>query len=564
MSYLSISTGDTDCRYLSAPESKDDYKFGSHLASLGIKLPPNLSIRIMVARGWLKPRLRVVLPVPALLSWRNFPTYEADYDDSCPAGDTWALNAWCASATPWDDLDRPIEKLWMHWLDDPGDDTGIRARENSIDPADPAAEPTPFVHPNGDQTVLPWIDFFADWQAYQVAELVHLAEFAVDGVTDVVGGVEQYLRHHVARFDESAKDLGVRWEERGAFFDHVACYRTILAQVAKRESFHDDAQRGAQSWAAQRGVDAAAIRGGIRDVLLRLWQRWEDSAPVSSQRLMHRLQQDIQYATRLFTDLTKEQIDPFDPFWCSQTRNRGPSADLIDALPYEEWTAQREFPLNALHYQRGFPAPFLLGPGQVSALIAKHWPDSAPLRFCLAWVRLHEDMGNRDQDLPADMTIKANERIEQFNLIGLHTERLLRDVHARFGKDEPEINPIVRVAVGRAVRIVAKSHQNAAGRRVSELLEETKLHDRRPAEDLTISAAMVATGSDAADAVIAAHLNALIARNYAAHHDYLDDALIYPHRDETKPHAGAILLSSCLLVVIAALHSLPPEGATKP
>lgn len=561
MSYISISTRDIDCRYLAAPESRDQSQFGRHLKSLGIKLPPNLSIRTMVARGWLKPRLRVALPPAALLSWLNFPTYSADYDDTCPPGDAWALNAWCASACSWQAIDRPIEKLWMHWLDDPDDGIGICARANAIDPSGPAAEPPSFVHPNACRPILPWIDYFADWQAFQVAELVRMAKFEVHGVIDSTGGVERHLRRHVDRFDEAAKGLVVRWEERGHFFDRLACYRTILAQVARRDSFGEDAQRGVQSWASQQGVDAVTIRAGIRDVLLRLWRHWEDLAPVSSERLRHRLQQDLQYATGLLADLADKSIDPFDPFWCSQARGRGDCADLIDALPYEEWTARRKFPQQAMHYQKGFPAPFLLGSRQFSELLAEHWPTSAALRrFCLAWVRLHEEMGQRDLDLPADMTIKANERIEQFNLIGLHTERLLRDV---IDRREPEIKPIVRAAICRAVRVVAKPYQNLAGKRVSELLEATRLHDQRPAEELAISAAGVATGSDAADAIIAAHLNALIARNYAAHHDYLDNALIYPNRDKSKPHAGATLLSSCLLVVIAALQCASLKGVNK-
>ena len=61
---------------------------------------------------------------------------------------------------------------------------------------------------------------------------------------------------------------------------------------------------------------------------------------------------------------------------------------------------------------------------------------------------------------------------------------------------------------------------------------------------------------------VAAHLNALVARNYAAHHDYLDDDLVGGTRVATQPHPGAALMSSCLLVVIAALHSLPPPSSS--
>lgn len=564
MRILTVSTGDIDCRYLAAPGSADRSQFGSHLESLGIKLPPSLSIRTMVARGWLTPRLRVALPVAALSSWRNLPTYPADYDASCPAEDTWAWNAWCASACGWDDRNRLPEKLWMHWLDDPENATGVQARRHAIEPS-PAAEPPSFVHPHRDRSVLPWIDFFADWQAYHVADLVRSAVCTMHGITDQFRSWDTHLRERARKFDQAAQDLAARWEKRGAFFDIVSGYRTILGHCATRDTFGRDVSAGARAFAVQRDLDAAAVRRGIRGVLLHLWQRWEGAPPIPSPRLLHRLQQDIQNACRLWSDLTGKPVDPFDPFWYSLSPDRGDAAQLLDALPHEEWLARRDFPRIAVHYQRDFPQLYVMGESLIADLLAKHWDACSPLRrFCLAWVRLDAQLQPHDTDRLADQTIAANERIEQFNLIGLHTERLLRHVHAETGKPEPDVKPIVRAAVQRSVRRTAKSHLNAAGKRFSELLDETKLHQQRSADDLTIPSSGVGTGSTAADQLVAAHLNALILRNYAAHHDYLDDDLINPSRDEARPYAGATLLSSCLLVVVAALVGLPRDDAQAP
>lgn len=565
MTAFRIDPGDVSCRYLAAPESSHRTPltpFATRLKEVGIKLPETLSLRIAAARGWLRPRLRVAIPIAALRSWRNFPEQPMDLDDDCPAEDIWGQKVW-RDACQSDGRDTPIESRWMHWLDDGQDPRTVNARKHALDPVRDS-EPAAFDHPHGGPGVLPWIDFFADWQVYPTAELVRSAVFTLPGVTDEVRSVDTHLRERAREFDGNTQQLAKRWEKRGAFLDVVGGYRTILARCCRSASFCRDVRASARSFAAQRGIDATEVKRGIRDVLLRIWQSWTDAPPTSDRRLMLHLQQDIVYAVRLWRDLSGESVDPFDPFWHSTNREPEDSAMLVDAIPHEEWLARRDFVQQALHYQRYFPHPYQ-GEQQFAGLLAQHWDACPPLRrFCLAWVRLHDQLRSHDVGRYADQPIAANERIEQFNLAGLHTERVLRHVHTKLHKPEPEIKPIVRAAVERSVRSAAKTHLNAAGQRLSEMLEETKLHQQRSAVDLTIPSAEVGTGSTAADQLVAAHLNALILRNYAAHHDYLDDELIFPSRDEAEPHAGATLLSSCLLVVIAALHSLPPESTTQP
>lgn len=551
-----------NCRYLAAPQSASrGSQFSNHLDALGIRLPSNLSLRTMVQRGWLRPRVRVSIPVPALLSWENFPRHPIHGDEACPDEERWGLEAWCAATSSFSDRDRVTDKLWMHWLDDPDDETAGIARAHALDPIG-APEPSPFFHPQRGENVLPWIDFFADWQAYNVAELVRRAEFCVEGVTDQFGSNGTCVEAHTTTFDQHARKLAEQWEGRGAFLDHIACYRTILANCATRDTFIRDAQLGARSWASQRGVTPEKIRSGIRDVLLCQWQRWSSSPPVRGEKLMHRLQQDLHLATRLLWDLTGEPVDPFDPFWYSDRRGHAQWAQLIEALPFEEWLARRDFPELAVRYQWNSPNPFVMGKPELSDLVARHWPTCPPLRrFCLAWVRLHKEMRGGDRDLPADATIAANERIEQFNLVALHTERLMRNgydvFHPRQPEDpQPEARDVVLDAIERALRRAADGYQSVAAKRADKLFRRTSLRTMPDATDLLVAPSDVNCGSSAADHVVAAHLNALIARNYAAHHEYLDDDLVYPGQDEAKPHVGATLLSSCLVVTVAALHGL--------
>lgn len=556
MSSFWISSADIQCRYLSACYGYGQSRFVQNLKDLGIRLPGDLSLRTWATRGWFRPRLRVPIPAECFLSWRNFPLCEMQGVEDCPAEHQWGLTVLCGDASSSDEPGRPIEKLWMHWLDDPEDKEATAARTHAIDPVQ-APEPTPIVHLHRGIKILPFADFFAHWQAYHAAELVRSMVVTVEGVTDQFSSWDNWLRERARDFDKNAKALAVRWESWGSFFDIVDCYRTIMARCLRRDTFEEDVRAGAQSLAAQRGIGANEVKEGIRDVFLQLWDRWASAAPNDDPRLMHSLQYDIQCAVRLWSDLSGSRIDPFDPFWFSRSHRGGKSAKLIDALPHEEWQARRDFAQLAPQYQSDFPAAFAMGEEQFADLLAANWTACTPLRrFCLAWVRLHNQLRSPDKDRSADQTIAANERIEQFNLVGLHTERLLRHAHAKFSKPEPDIGAIVAAAVERSVRATAKRSLNAARRRFKEMRGQARLYDQPRAEDLTIESKNVATGSTVADQLVAAHLNALILRNYAAHHDYLDDDLIYPGPDRSKPHAGFTLLSSCLFVVVAALRSL--------
>lgn len=569
MTELRVSSGDSICRYLAVPASNiHKSQFVGHLENLGIKLPSTFPLGVVIARGWIRPRYRIPIPSEALLAWTNFPCNPREGADRCPEEHSWGLGVWGAATSLRPDRTRPVEKLWQHWLDDPDSELGQIARANAIDPGDVWATPAAIRHPRHQQDVRPWVDFFADWQAYHLAELLEHARFTAVIGTGQGDHFAAQCRHHADRCERSARSLFSLWEQRRVVHDWISSYRTILANCAHRDSFQDDVRSGARSWAQQHGLDADRIRLGVRETLLTLWSRWQDRLPLGSGQLLTRLQQDIQYATCLLEDLTDEPVDPFDEFWYSTDRQRREWAQLIDVLPHEEWLARRNFPRSSIHYQRGFPKPYSCSEEQIAALLARHWPTCGPLRrFCLAWMRLHGELVGRDRNLPAVATIKSNERIEQFNLIALHTERVLRyvaDRQHRGRSKQPRSNSVIAAAIVRSVKFVASSVEIDEEWAEDEVRRRTALHKMPAASDAICTPESVGIGDASADIVVAAHLNALIARNYAAHHDYLDDALIYPSRDGTKPHAGATLLSSCLLVVIAALLSLPPHGTAKP
>ena len=65
-----------------------------------------------------------------------------------------------------------------------------------------------------------------------------------------------------------------------------------------------------------------------------------------------------------------------------------------------------------------------------------------------------------------------------------------------------------------------------------------------------------ATGNATVDRLVAAFVNLVIIRNYAAHHDSLDFDPVYVTRDAQHLHPGGLALESLLLAVLSTLAAV--------
>jgi hypothetical protein len=539
------------------PWTPNSSPFLEHAEELGVALPSSLPLEALAARGWLPPRLRIALPPAAIRACWNAhrdPTGSPDHQPQ----HAWAhqLISQCHK--------RSVEFLpgdapWKHWLESESD-PGRSARAYLVDPGNAAAEPPSMPHPHQDKNVSPVVSFYADWQAYHLAELLGCAELREFVVTGEDSACEQACRRHVEGFERRAHHVAERWKRLAPVFERLARFRTMWAAHARKvDEFEQLMQRDSHAWAASAGFDGSVVHGEVRDVLLELWAEWQHRSPLASNKLRRGLQRDIDLALYLMKCLTGQQPDPFhsDWFWVDDESPGLRPARLIDALPTEEWHALVAFTDNASHRTTAYPAPFTRSAAELWQLLRANWDACTPLRrFCLAWARLMRDRLH-DPLRHADATIAANERIEQFNLVGLHTERLLRYVAAK-------LTPSTTSKQEGSESVMREAAQRSLGHlpvpvavpdpRIADLIKKhTKLHTMPDVSQSLCLPSTVASGSDAANQMVAAHINALIARNYAAHHDYFDDKMIGA--------PGASLLSSCLLVAIAALHSLPPRNA---
>lgn len=574
--HMELRSSDENCRYIAAPGTGGDQHtpFGSFLAKHGVTLPGGLDLAEMVKRGWVRPALRVALPKEAFEAWTNFPVISPIEAEGVPEEHQWAINLYVVAMSSV----RPnsCKDWWVCYLDDDSDGLAQAARRGAINPERSESLPSPFRHPRMNQEVRPWIDYFSYWQAFQIAEYASVMT-GTYSLTDAVpldrDQVEQ-TRTHCVKLNHQL--LRHKWNERSRTFEWLSRMRTVLGASVHRTPSEEELDHALRRVAASLELDVEKMGQDVRDVLLRMWRDWNQTPPSSARiaaPMRQLLREEIQYAVYCIERIGGKPVDFLDEVW-SPPAGHGLSARLIDALPREEDLARRDFPRQAemyLHRLRGvLPASSPLDHVSLRSLLSKHWATSRSLRrFVLAFRRLHEEL-HAGRLTAEDRILRHAERIEQFNLTMMHAERVLSDLHRADsgGAKYPE----VRKTLKRSLNVVL-SHwtlttggfsERAQDQLKTALSEHAQLHDLNATEGLPlVRVSDVDTGVVAADHVIAAFVNLIVARNYAAHHDLLDFELVFETGGSPDERPGYVAIHSALVAVLLVL-SVTQQTPSRP
>lgn len=562
---MRINQEDSRCRYVPAPgtRTRSPSPFGRLLSKLGIDLPAGLPLEAMIVRGWVTPMLRVKLPRSAFDAWKNYAVISPIDADGCPEEDVWALRLYIdAMSGP---CSNRRDNWWVCGLDDDTDELTLAARANGIDPASRDALPPTFLHPRSDQEIRPWIDYFAYWQAFQIAEYLRCMT-ATYLVTDEVPSDPDRVRAFRAEYIAAKHQmLSKKWNERSGAFEWLSRMRTVLGAGVMPYRSDDERRAALRSVVQDLGLTADQMNRDVRDVLLNMWQEWSTASKSwngTREPLLHLLRQEIEYGVFFIEQISGQKVDFLSDFWSPPGRHSG-VVRLIDALPYEDELARRDFPKHADMYLRearaALPALSSLDQAGLRSLVDEHWDRSRSLRrFVLAFHRLHEQL--HGEHLISDQkVIRQTERIEQFNLAVMHSERVLshelRD--RRPGERYMDVRKLVRESLNHLLGkwgLGGNGFLATAQTAMRPLFERAQLHELDEEKGLCLVAVdEVGSGDNATDYLISAFVNLVIARNYAAHHDALDFDLVYPGTEEGKPHTGNIAVQSILVALFSTL-----------
>ena len=551
-----VSEGDRDCRYV--PEHPDNGSFSAHLRALGIQLPGGITVQDLVRWGWIAPTLRVRIPSPYLKSWTRFPSLGKGR--LIRAEDKWFDELWHRSFMhPPEDPTAPWTREWfVHRLDRIDDPLAQAVREHALAPEAGASRPAFVKLPSG-RRVQPWLDYFAEWQALEVFDIIgtaplHAPILNTPKARQEARGVVRHLATFQKFADAQRHGVAKRWSEVRPVLDWIYQYRALLGIWLGRHGHSSRIRSGARALATRLGISSDALRDGIRDVLLVLWSHLEHVGLPPKAR--ERLRQDIYLATDFLWRLTDRRVDPYEPFWDPPDFNAREWERLRVVLPFEPDVARHELPNLAAYYLKRFhgvvSARRRYDEVRIRRLTEEWWPKSyAFRRFGLSLLRLHRHYSgavNREHRI----RLTEETPIEFLLLLTLSVEKLLAERYfAGQGPSEhPDFNALVR---GRADTLGDAWHLRDLGSRVGSRLKRDKKSGKSETQlrELTSKGKSRGlfrqarkrslTGYMADTFVTFAQL-----RNYAAHHDKLDYELIH-----TK--TGAVALESLLLVAFVTL-----------
>lgn len=516
----------------------------------------------MVDRGWLTPRLRVLLPRVALESWKNFPSFPAD-SEGCPEEERWALELYAhAMMSGWP---RGESNWYLHELDDQTSHLAMAVEANAQDQYHPELLPETFRHARNDQEIRPWMDYFAYWQAFQIGDYLRFMTYTCSLTDELPSDLDRFTKTRIDNIASAHQTLSKRWENRIRVFDWLSRMRTVMGASVNPERSFEEQSSALRQIAQDLGISVDQMRIDIRATLLQMWNEWSEpksGLKRSQTPLLELLRQEIEYAVFYTEALSGQRVDFLDQFWSPPVR-RDQAADLIDALPREEELARRDFPLYAGVYIKRFhdkiPEINNLDQNGLRNLIHCNWNKNRSLRrFVLAFRRLHEQLRG-EQLIVEDKIIRQTERIEQFNLVVLHAERVMSYETRKRGTSSryPDVRAIAKDSLnhilGRWDLSKAGFSATAQSKAVSLLEERAQLHELGNSGLRLVQVDEVRSGNPVANHLIAAIVNFVIARNYAAHHDDFDFTLVYPTTESASTHPGDTILESVLLVVLSIL-----------
>jgi hypothetical protein len=506
--------------------------------------------------GWLKPILRIRIPDEFFLAWKNYPVFQFENPEDF-AEFEWVLRLYGISNPQfryggWGES-KPPKDWYVHPLDDrrhPGIEEILR---HQIDASAGQKEPPALTHPSG-CTILPWIDLFAYWQAYHVAELLQALPLSkpILNLPDAVDRIKWMADQHELLkklSDAWISAIDSRWTKRAPVFEWLGRYRTALGYWVGSGLDADCIEAAGKQIATVAQLDRDRIQVEIRDCLLVLWEdfewRYKDNPIPASVREL--LRQDVLRAVEFLVAVSGVALDPDDPFWEPRDRQPREWARLSEVLPFENQVARRSFWERAPFYlerlNEVLPEPDRLTKARIESITKASWLTSPAFqRFCLAFERLHQQFGEGTSSRRR-LDLRTSTPVDYLLLCALFTEKLLLERYLKGrppGTQAPDFNPLVRDVANRLARHFSIPDLSA---RIPWKL--AILHDLPAQKHNPFSTGRNLPRTSLAEALSAMFFDFLVTRNYAAHHDCIDDEIVYRAwgRDPLEALLGVTLLT---------------------
>jgi hypothetical protein len=435
---------------------------------------------------------------------------------------------------------------------------GQLLNQNSIKTGLPEV-PRPVEMANG-QFVSPYADYYFPWQAFALLDVIRAADrfqhFVMD-TPDVQLQVESLTRlTKIPSWNpHEYLDLENHWGGHAEVMTWLAHYAVLKDAVDQREGRHGHSpemlRRGANALAAHLGFDADRLEGLVKDRLLVLAQRWkwgvEPRNPLSVDAYPY-IQNEIYLAVHWLCMLTGNTLDHYLDLWRYPTRGQQTWAELHSILPFEYYEIRDKFLELAPFYLKQFTERiserYRLDGDRLAAVVDALRAKSRHFNvFMGAFKKLHDELGGDRK--PTDVIdFRERQPLDYYLLIAIKAEVCFREDLRETGSLDGLKNQKLS---GYLERLGTRAGLDATTIKLfkDSVHTYTKLHSE-PTDGIRRIMNLGSTKPSGQIALVQGMICCGLARNYFAHHDYMDAELL--NGLDSQFLLGGILV--CLLVLL--------------
>lgn len=557
----SIETMFSESTLLAAHEGKFG-PFVSWLERLGLKkFLEKYPLRQLVEWGWVVPQYRIIFPKHFFDNWEYYPS---SYIEIPTELENYAVL--------WDYLWKPDDESVPLWYLDPisrpDKEISQLLRKNAFR-VDKKDLPESFEHMRG-RTITPYADYFFRWQGYALVDVIRWADniqpiFSTPDVVKRAEGIvriAQFISSETSTNPERILTTPNRWGGLATpmtWLDHFRSFRSVCLSDHRKndDEKHNIYRKGAKLLAQYFKITPESLADFIKNKLLVLAQEWIrlnekfERRSVWTKQAWPYLQEDIQLAISWLMILTNQPFEKYIADWRPLFMGSRSWATLDEALPYEFIKHQEKFILLAPEYlepfnkicndQIRFDKETL--PEIVYRLYKTNYPFSG---FLAAFYELHEHLSYKSLD-KYGLDFREVRPLDYYALLAIHAEGCLRRKLELLGlldgiKEEKQ-------TLSQYIQILAKNQQ------ISEKvigcfcgnIDLTKLYTNR-VDPIGRIKSIRTNLSQIEHILVQAFLCCVLARNYFAHHDFLNHELIRSEKSE-------FLIRGILLTILILLES---------
>ncbi len=525
----------------------DEGSFLKWCEQLGLKeFLSSYPLVLLAEWGWLVPQSRVVFPKRFFIEWEEFPCYGTDV----PADMEQMHLLWDSMWLVDED-----ESLWF--LDPffrPGDSVGELLFDHKTQGLLPGL-PEAFKHPRG-MDVRPYVEYFFHWQAYALIDIVRSAQ----GFGPILRSPDlkkrlEFIEKCRVRGESYWKPeeilvLPTRWGGLREPMTWLSHYRALREAITWNDARWELLRKGANELAVHLGFTEADLETAIKEKLLVVAQDWigenERLCPWTLRAYPY-LQRDISYAVEWLCYLSNKTFPDYLELWQYTGVMRERWAELHKVLEYD-FFADRKYFLRMVpeyfkmhqSFQNTLEFESECLKIIVSGLQANNYPFGS---FLAAFRQLHNELSYR-MERDGRQDFRDLRPLDHFSLLAIRAEGCLRYAIEQCGElgERNKLNEYVELLASR------KGVSTEALSCYKQQLPRTKLH-KTPDDPVGGIMSLVTELASYEHGLVQAFLCCELARNYFAHHHYLDEKL-------TRSKEAGFMMTG---IVVTVLFLLPVD-----